>query len=255
MLTQYFDERRFIIVPGNLETTILYCVEHFINRAQEAIKTHGAFYVALSGGSTPKAIFSHLTSSAYKDRIEWSKLHLFWSDERAAYPSDPQSNYHMAMEAGLKNMPIPENQIHRMQAEKNIEENAAAYEELIHIVLKGKPFDLVMLGMGEDGHTASLFPYTEGLKSLNKQVIANFIPDKKVWRMSLTFTCINQAHHTAIYVLGKEKKAMLAKVLLSPEDLERYPVQQVGTPEHPALWIADLAAAEELLLEIKQHKS
>lgn len=242
-----WDDRRDIIVPGDYQTTLIYCVEHFIALSKQAMKDHGAFYAALSGGSTPKAIFEHLTSAPYDQMVEWNKVHLFWSDERAVPPDSPESNYHMAMQAGLAKMPIPKNQIHRMHAEDKIEENALGYEQQIAAVLKGRSFDLVMLGMGEDGHTASLFPHTEALKVQNRLAVANYIPDKKTWRMTFTYDCINQASHIAIYVLGASKKSTLAEVLLSTNQFERYPVQKVGTPAHRALWIADQSAAEGLV--------
>lgn len=242
-----FDERREIVIPGDNRATLVYCVEHFIAAARKAVHAHGAFYVALSGGSTPKAIFELLSSQTYAHQVPWNKVHLFWSDERAVPSDDPQSNYHMAMHAGFKDLPIPKGHIHRMHAEKDIEEGAKGYEDVIGIVLRDRPFDLVMLGMGEDGHTASLFPYTEGLHAQNRLVIANFLPDKKIWRMSLTYDCINQAKQSVIYVLGDSKKEMLAKVLLSTDDFERLPVQKVGTVKNPALWIVDDAAAAELL--------
>lgn len=234
------DERRDLIVPGDHNATVKFCIEHFIGIARKAIADHGHFFVALSGGSTPKTIYEHLTRAPYQAQIDWSKVHLFWSDERSVPPDRPESNYHMAMEAGLKLMPIPPTQIHRMRAEDNIHKHAEEYEQIIRETLKGKPFDLVMLGMGDDGHTASLFPDTEGLKSHGRLVIANYIPQHQTWRMTLTFDCINQASNIAIYVLGASKKEMLAKVLSSSDV---YPSQKVGTKEHKALWIADEAAA------------
>lgn len=249
-----WDERRDIIVPGDYPLTLIYCVEHFINLSKQMIKDHGAFYVALSGGSTPKAIFQHLSSPPYDQMVEWNKVHLFWSDERAVPPDHPDNNFRMAMQSGLEKMAIPTEQIHRMRAEEKIEENALAYEQEIAAALKGRPFDLVMLGMGEDGHTASLFPNTEGLRVEKRAVIANFIPDKKTWRMTFTFDCINQANHIAIYVLGAAKKEMLAQVLLSPPQFDRYPVQRVGTPSRRALWIADEAAAQELIAKKEPRK-
>lgn len=241
-----WDERRDLIVPGDTATTLIFCVEHFVAVCKQALKDHGAFFVALSGGSTPKAIFEYLSSPPYDQMLEWNKIHFFWSDERAVPPDHSDSNYHMAMQAGLKKMPIPPSHIHRMHAEAKIEENATLYEQEITAILKGRPFDLVMLGMGEDGHTASLFPYTEALKAQHRLAIANYIPDKKAWRMTFTFDCINQASNIAIYVLGAAKKDTIATVLLSPPQFDRYPVQKVGTPNRRALWIVDAPAAELL---------
>jgi 6-phosphogluconolactonase len=249
-----WDERRDVIVPGDTQMTLIFCVEHFISLSKQAIKDHGAFFVALSGGSTPKAIFERLSSPPYDTMVEWNKVFLFWGDERAVPPDDRDSNYHMAMHAGLSRMPIPKDQIHRMHAEENIQENALAYEQAIAAALKGRPFDLVMLGMGEDGHTASLFPHTEALNVQNRLVVANYVTQKQVWRMTFTYDCINQANNIAIYVLGAGKKDMLAEVLLSAHQPERYPIQNVGTTAHHALWIADEAAAAELIAKKEQKK-
>lgn len=242
-----WDERRDLIIPGDHWATTLFCTEHWLSVYHRAIADHDAFFVALSGGSTPKSIFERISSPPYNHKINWSKVHLFWSDERAVPPDHADSNYHMAMQAGLNKMPILKEHIHRMHAEECIEKNALAYEREIQTVLQGRPFDLIMLGMGEDGHTASLFPHTEALKAKQRTVVANYLPDKKIWRMTFTFECINRADHIAMYVLGANKKYILAEVLISPEEFDRLPAQRVGTPQHPALWIADEAAASELL--------
>lgn len=242
-----WDERRDLVIPGDNHSTTLFCTDHWISVCNKSISDHGAFYVALSGGSTPKAIFERITSPPYDNRIDWSKVHLFWSDERAVLPEHPDSNYHMAMQAGLQKMPIPKEQIHRMQAEKDIEAHALSYEKTIQSVLKGRPFDLVMLGMGEDGHTASLFPHTKALTETQRLVAANFLPEKNIWRMTFTYRCINAASHIALYVLGAGKKHILVEVLCSPDQFDRLPVQKVGTKEHHALWIVDEAAASEIL--------
>ncbi len=235
-----WDARRDIVKGGDPEKTLSFCADHFVKVHEESVSKRDSFYVALSGGSTPKALFSLLTKPPYVSKINWSKVHLFWSDERSVGPQDPESNFHMAMEAGFSKVPIPVSQIHRMVAEKEIEQNALAYEKLI----KGHEFDLVMLGMGEDGHTASLFPGTEGLKVKNRLVIANYIPQKNTWRMTLTFECINAASHIAIYVLGKSKQEMVKQTLTSQEGL--YPIEHIGTEQHKALWILDDAAASLL---------
>ncbi len=239
-----WDSRRNIIIPGDPASTLIFCVEHFINLSKLAIKDHDAFFVALSGGSTPKALFETLTSSPYKEIMQWNKCHFFWSDERSVSPDDPESNYHMAMHAGLNKIGLREDQIHRMRAETEIEKQSLAYEQEIAAYLKGRPFDLVMLGMGEDGHTASLFPGTEGLHVENRLVIANFIPQKNTWRMTFTYPCINNASHIAIYVLGASKKKIVAEVLCSSSGI--YPIEKIGTPSHKALWIVDEAASEEI---------
>jgi 6-phosphogluconolactonase len=235
-----FLDNAELVVPGDYDATLRYCVEHFINACREAIEDHGQFFVALSGGSTPKALYELLCRPEYSEEIEWDKVHLFWSDERSVPATSPDSNYHMAMKAGFDKVLLLPQHIHRMAAESDIEKNALHYEKTLRSFLNDTSFDLVMLGMGEDGHTASLFPDTEGLNIGGRWAIANYIPQKETWRMTLTFECINNASHTVFYVLGKSKAEMLAKVLTSPPSL---PCQFVGTPDHPALWIADEAAA------------
>lgn len=235
------DERRNLVIGENVEATLSLAAGHFMEAYQKAIESHGFFAVALSGGSTPKALFSILTQTPYSDKIDWSKVQLFWSDERAVLPTDPDSNYHMAMQAGFSEVALPSSHIHRMVAEKDIQQNAQAYEELIRSKLKTRGFDLVMLGMGEDGHTASLFPGTEGLKAEGKLVVANYIPQKSCWRMTLTYECINAASNIVIYVMGASKYTMLQAVL--SENKGTYPIERVGTKERKALFIIDKAAS------------
>lgn len=242
-----WDERREILIPGDEIATLDVCLRHFVSTCRDAIADHGAFYVALSGGSTPKALFQHLTASPYKEQIEWDKIWLFWGDERNVAPTDKESNYKMAMDAGFSKMPIPKRQILRMKAEENIEENALAYESQMRSILKGRPLDLVTLGMGEDGHTASLFPQTEALKAEGRLAVANFVPQKNTWRITLTFEAINSAQNIAIYVIGAGKKHTLVDVFHSELQIERYPIQNVGTKDNKALWIIDEAAASELI--------
>ncbi|MDN3506310.1 MAG: 6-phosphogluconolactonase [Simkaniaceae bacterium] len=238
-----FDERRDLLIPGDETATLDLCVRHFVSTAREAIQNHGSFFVALSGGSTPKKIYQAVTASPYKEQIDWNKVYLFWGDERSVPPEDPESNFKMAMDAGFSSVPIPKDQIHRMVAEENIEENALSYEKTIQNTLQGRPFDLVILGMGEDGHTASLFPQTEGLKAENRLSIANYVPQKNTWRMTLTYDALNSALNTAIYVIGDSKKNTLAEIFSSELRPERYPIQLIGTKESKALWIVDEAAA------------
>lgn len=242
-----FDERRDIVIPGNAEETIQFCVQQFIQIAQEAIQENGVFAVALSGGQTPHAIFKELSNPIYHKAIDWSKVICFWSDERSAPPNNPENNYFSAMQAGLKSLPLPPENVFRMPAEENIEENALAYDQLIRKKVPSLQFDLIMLGMGEDGHTASLFPLTHGLHTKDRLVIANYVPQKNTWRMSFTYECIHMAKNICIYVMGVKKAMMVVKVLLGPYDPDHLPVQRIGTPAHKALWILDTAASEKLV--------
>jgi 6-phosphogluconolactonase len=228
-----------LIVPGNLEATLRFATEHWITTARTAIEDHGAFFVALSGGSTPKAIYELLASSAYRDELTWDAVHCFWSDERAVPPTDPQSNYLMATKAALKSLPIPPKHIHRMVAEEDREQGAVAYEKMVRHILKGRNFDLVMLGVGEDGHTASLFPNTAALSTKGIWFTPNFVPTLQQWRMTMTLECINLSHLAVIYALGSAKQPIIREAFSSEPHL---PCQFVGTPDSPALWIADDAA-------------
>jgi 6-phosphogluconolactonase len=232
-----------LIIPGDHAATLRYAAEHFVSTCQAAIQTHGFFTVALSGGSTPKALYELLCKPPFSEEIEWDKIYLFWSDERSVPPTDPESNFGMAMKAGFERMLIPPRHIHRMVAEDPTPHHAKQYEEQLRFVLKGQTLDLVMLGMGEDGHTASLFPDTEGLNVKGCYVTPNYIPQKKTWRMTLTLEAINDAANAVFYVMGASKAEMLAHVFSSPPHL---PCQLVGTEGHPALWIVDSSAACKL---------
>lgn len=243
-----FDEKRNIAVFETDEDAIDYAVEQFLAIAQEALSVRPFFSVALSGGNTPKRIYQLLTRSPAKERLDWTRVLLFFSDERAVPLDDPESNYHMAMEAGFKDVSIPPGQIFAMNAQDKLGQEALAYEAAIKKHLPNAAFDLVMLGMGDDGHTASLFPRTHGLHAPGRLVIENYIPQKNSWRMSLTFECIDKAHHKVVYVLGKSKAEMLKKILTTSYKPDEFPIQRVGSPACKALFILDAEAASSLSL-------
>jgi 6-phosphogluconolactonase len=250
-----FDKRRDIIIPGNGEETVVFCAKQFLQIGREAIEKNGVFTVALSGGTTPMAIFKEISQPEYRQSIDWSKVRCFWSDERSVPPNHSDSNYGNAMQAGLAKLPLLPENIFRMKAEENLEENALAYEQLIREKIPSLQFDLIMLGMGEDGHTASLFPRTHGLHTNDRLIIANYIPQKHTWRMSMTYECIQRAKNICIYVIGASKASMVTKVLLGQYDPDNLPIQRVGTPSHKALWILDNAASELLLQSINKQVS
>ena len=230
-----------LILPGNFDSTVAFAAKHFVECGKAAIQDHGAFFVALSGGSTPKAIYRYLAEH-YNNESLWMKTFLFWGDERAVAKTDSDSNYKMAMDAGFSKLNIPSENIFRMKAEDAIETQAKKYDDLVRTVVPHGQFDLLMLGMGEDGHTASLFPATKALDEKNAFVVANSIAQKNTWRMTMTFPVINKAHHIVFYVTGASKKHKLQEVFN-----DRYlknPCSKVGTEASPALWVVDQDAAE-----------
>lgn len=245
-LIQAYDDRRDLAIPGDQSKTLHFCIEHLIETANHYIDENGYFTVALSGGSTPKAIFEGLTKEDNRNRVDWSRVILFWGDERSVPPDNPDSNYHMAMESGFTHLPIPLENIHRMKAEEDLEVSAKAYEELLNEKLGDNTLDLVMLGMGGDGHTASLFPKTHGLHAPGRNVIGNYVPKMETWRMTLTFDYINESKNIVIYVLGESKAEMVEKVFKEPYQPDELPIQKIGTPTHKALWIMDSAASQNL---------
>lgn len=233
MKVQPFDDRRDLLLAKTREEAVRFAADHWIKTAKQAIAKRGHFSVALSGGSTPRSIYELLSTPFYADQINWAKVFLFWSDERAVPPTHPESNYRMAMESGFSKFPA---QVFRMEAETEIEANARKYELLIREKLGSALFDLVMLGVGEDGHTASLFPNTEALEIAASLVAANYIPEKKSWRMTLTFPCINTSRQAVFYVLGASKRSIVEAVLKAPSP-SPYPASLIGTSSRKALWI------------------
>lgn len=244
---QPFDERRDFVVPGDRETTEQFCVQQFVSIAREAIAERGAFYVALAGGSTPKAIFEKLAEDPIAKDVQWSKVWLFWSDERSVPPNHPDSNYRMAMQSGLNQLGIPEEQTFRMPADESLEHGASRYEALIREKVPDQVFDLIQLGMGDDGHTASLFPETHALHTQDRLVVSNFVPQKDTWRMTFTYALINRARVISIYVLGAGKADILPEVLEGPYQPDHLPSQRVGTRSNHALWIMDQDASSKIL--------
>lgn len=233
--------KQTVLIPGDEKATIEFICETLIRTYQEAVEKKGLFSIALSGGSTPKKIFQKL-SKEYTYKIDWTKVLLFWSDERGRPLTHKESNYHMAMvEGNLQSLPIPKEHIFPMKVEGSPKKQAKDYEELIRRGLGASLFDLVMLGVGEDGHTASIFPNTDALDEKKKLVMAHFVKEKNMWRMTLTLPCINASAKSLIVALGKTK-ANILKTLLSVKN-SSLPAAKVGTPEKKSIWIVDNEAS------------
>jgi 6-phosphogluconolactonase len=228
--------------------------EEFVRVGRLAIGAQGRFSVALSGGSTPKNLYSLLASN-YAE-FPWSRTFLFFGDERHVPPTDPESNYRMVSESLLSKISIPASNVFRVQAENPDAAAAAAdYEAQLRTFFELKPaqfprFDLILLGMGPDGHTASLFPDSEGLKEQSKLVIANWVEKFKTHRISFTFPVLNRAAEVIFLASGADKAEMLRQVLegKAPEgkNTPPFPAQQVQPQDGTLLWMLDDEAASKL---------
>ena len=218
--------------------------EHFITLATAAIAARGQFVVALSGGSTPRATYTLLARDEFAARVDWPRVHVFWGDERCVPPDHPESNYRMARETLLDKIPIPAENVHRIRGELPPDQAATAYQAELEAVLgAGGRFDLILLGMGEDGHTASLFPGTAAIHEQTRWVVAHYVDKLSVWRVTLTPVVINAAAHVTFLVSGAGKAERLREVLDGPHQPDVLPVQIVRPTDGRLLWLADAAAA------------
>ena len=223
----------------------------FTNAAKSAVQARGVARIAISGGTTPKAMFGLLASEPFIKQVPWDKLYLYWVDERSVPPGHPDSNYRMTSEAMLSKVPLPADHIFRMEGELDPVIAAARYEATIRnsFKLEGAQtptFDLVLLGMGDDGHTASLFPHTEGLENITDLVIANHVPQKDTWRISLTSPVINQGREVAFLIEGAAKAQVLHDVLLGPWQPDTFPSQLIRPASGQLTFLLDSAAASKL---------
>jgi 6-phosphogluconolactonase len=225
--------------------------QYFLEMTSEAVAGHGRARIAISGGSTPKATFQLLAdpSQPFRNHMLWDSLDLYWVDERCVPPDDNDSNYRMTREAMLDNVPLQPEQIHRIEGELDPEAAAARYESELRnsFRLEGAEsprFDLVALGMGPDGHTASLFPHTEAIHELSRLVVANHVPQQKdSWRITLTWPIINHASSVFFLIAGADKASVLNEVLTGPRDPERLPSQLIWPSSGILTLILDKAAA------------
>lgn len=218
-----------------------------------AVKARGLARVAISGGTTPKTMFGLLADpeQPFFAQVPWERLQLFWVDERCVPPDHADSNFRMTKEAMLAHVPLPENQIYRMEGELDPEVAASRYEAAMRTAfrLEGAEtpvFDLVLLGMGDDGHTASLFPHTEALNEMARIVVANHVPQKDTWRISLTWPVINRGREVAFLIEGAGKAEVLGEVLLGAYDPEEYPSQLIRPDNGKVTLLLDTAAAGKL---------
>lgn len=220
-------------------------IDLFISLAQAAIEEKGGFSVALSGGSTPRSLYVGLGEPEQQQRLDWSKIHLFFGDERNVPPDHPDSNFKMVNEALLLKIPIPQSCIHRVRTELDPRLAAFNYEDELRFFFEGEwpRFDLVLLGMGDDGHTASLFPGTAGVNEEQRWFIANFVPNLEEWRLTLTKNAINAARKIIVLVSGQSKAEMVTEVLAKNVLQEHKPIQMISPDDGEMVWLLDREAA------------
>jgi 6-phosphogluconolactonase len=247
------DRAEEVVVLADQDALAYEAARRFARIAEEGVERSGRFTVALSGGSTPRRLYGLLAADASRWRIPWGKSHVFWGDERAVPPDHPDSNYGMARTALLNRVPIPASHVHRMQAEEaDLDAAASRYEAEMAVAFGVPPdgdppqFDLILLGMGGDGHTASLFPHTQALREPRRWVVRNHVPKLQADRLTLTVPLINRGRTILFLVAGEDKAPVLREVLEGAADPERLPAQLVRPTTGRLVWLIDQSAASRL---------
>jgi 6-phosphogluconolactonase len=219
--------------------------ERIVRAADQEIALGGRFTLALAGGSTPKLLYQMLAAD-FAGAVDWAKVQIFFGDERCVPPDHPESNYRMARETLLSKVPIPGDNVYRMRGEIEPEEAAKEYGLMLKEKFGDEGLDLVLLGMGEDGHTASLFPGTAAVNEAHHRVVANYAEHSttgKSWRITLTAPFLNRSRQVLILVAGANKAKVLAEVLEGPRDPQKLPVQMIEPASGKLAWLVDAAAA------------
>ena len=249
-----------LAVRADLNAVAREAADRCVTLAHGSIAERGRFTVALSGGSTPRALFVLLASEAYRNEIDWGRVIVFWGDERCVPPDHADSNYRLARETLLSKVPIPAGNVHRVRGEVNPEQAALEYEQAVRREV-GTPtlvgtvgptevgvpiFDLILLGLGPDGHTASLFPGTPAIYERTRRVAANFVPKLNAHRITFTPVLINAASNVMFLVSGGEKADTLRAVLEGEFKPEALPAQIIKPENGRLTWLVDRAAGARL---------
>lgn len=217
--------------------------------AQEAVKMTGRFVMCLSGGSTPRQLYSLLASEPWVKQMPWGKTHIFFGDERCVSQADAQSNFKMINDALLSKVPIPKSNIHApIGQESNPESAAAEYQQqLLDFYVNQTPiFDLILLGLGPEGHTASIFPNSQAITEKQKLVMAYRVDDAHGWRITITLPVINAARHIMFFVAGGEKKEIVGQILSKVQNGHEIPAALVDPSDGTLSWYLDEAAAQNI---------
>ncbi|HEY1922392.1 MAG TPA: 6-phosphogluconolactonase [Tepidisphaeraceae bacterium] len=237
---------RFVKVVPDPAAVATTAAKRIVDLADDAIATRGSFSIALSGGSTPKTLFELLATEPYSKRIDWKNWRFYFGDERTVPPTHSDSNFRMASEAMLDKLAIPADHIHRMRGEIDPQESAKEYGELLKANFGDNGLDVILLGMGDDGHTASLFPNTAALSETKHRCVANHVEKLNTWRITMTAPFINRARQIIVMATGANKADRLHQVLDGPPDTRNLPIQMIDPPAGQALWLLDAPAAAKL---------
>ncbi|MBC7568641.1 MAG: 6-phosphogluconolactonase [Spirosoma sp.] len=242
-----------LIIQKNPDALARAAADFITKRIKHVLKTQDRFTIALSGGSTPKALHELLAKPPYVDQIPWLQLHVFWGDERYVPIDDPQSNAGMAYDTLLGHVYTPEDQIHVWRTDLEPEAAAADYDRILHEYFSetgkaspGPTFDLVLLGMGDDGHTLSLFPGTEVVHEQTAWTKAFFLDQQDMYRLTLTAPMANRAACVLFLVAGPKKAEALKQVLEGDYNPDKYPSQEIKPIPGELIWMVDEKAAAEL---------
>lgn len=244
------DLLREIIVCRDQDDLGRQAADAFVKSARQAVSFRGRFSAALSGGSTPRTLYQHLAEPPFSRRVPWDRVHLFWGDERAAPPDHPDSNYHMANETLIARVHIPPENVHRMPGERrDLDAAAAEYENVLRRFFEptddGWPaFDLVLLGIGSDGHTASLFPGSPVLEEGVRWVAAPYVEKLNAARLTLTLPALNHARQVLFLAAGKEKAPVLREILSDRPASPPLPARLIHPPDGRPIFFLDRAAAD-----------
>lgn len=236
-----FDRMQLKITPTLARDVANWLVDY----EQQVLSRQGRFTIALSGGSTPKELHQLLAQPPFRDRLSWGKWHVFWGDERYVPLTDERNNARMAYDTLLNQVPIPAEQIHLIRTDLTPEESMREYADTLHSYFDGQEFtfDLVLLGMGDDGHTLSLFPGTEVIHEQQDWTRAYFLEQQDMYRLTLTAPVVNQAATVAFLVSGSSKAVVLREVLEGEHQPNLYPSQLIK-PKGELIWFADPTTAE-----------
>jgi 6-phosphogluconolactonase len=244
---------KITVYPDN-DSLVKGATDYIAGLATRAIAERGRFTLALSGGNTPKPVYALLATPEYRDRIDWSKVLIFFGDERCVPPGDPQSNYQMVKTALLDHVPLPPDNIFRIRGEDPPEKAAADYTDALQNIFGGDPvagappegFDLNLLGMGDNGHTASLFPGLAAVTETFRWVMALYVEVVGMWRVTMTPVVINASRKVAFLVSGAGKAGVLQRVLEGPYEPVVLPSQIIKPVSGELHWLLDEAAAAKL---------